>query len=442
LNSATEVPVSVDASDARLGQLLFDRYQVRRVVADGGMGRVYEALDKQEKRHVALKILHAELAKDQIAVERFKREFEVSSQLSNVHIVEVLDFTATADGSHALVMEFLQGEELRATLKRERRLPRARVVRLVSQVALGLDDAHAKSLVHRDLKPDNLFLCQTAAGDMVKVLDFGSVRDNAANAKKLTVVGTTIGSPFYMSPEQAQGLDGLDRRADVWSLAAIAYECLTGEVPFMGNNGPSILLEILTKEPRLPSSVAGGIPRGVERALLHALKKPVGLRTSSVGQFADELGAGFGLAADHERWARTPEHELEQQMAEAQAARLNAPASEPVPASASDEFFGELGGLGWSERSPAIAEQPRAPASEAARKLPTLPPTSGATSNGGHRNSAPANASRSSGAPPSGDVPSSLSLSPVLHDRSRWLAVAGVAVVALLVGIALVLLLN
>jgi serine/threonine protein kinase len=326
------------------------------------------------------------------------------------------------------VMEFLQGEELRATLKREQRLAPARVVRLVSQVALGLDDAHAKSLVHRDLKPDNLFLCQTAAGDIVKVLDFGSVRDNAAHAKKLTVVGTTIGSPFYMSPEQAQGLDGLDRRADVWSLAAIAYECLTGEVPFTGNNGPSILLEILTKEPKLPSSLAGGIPRGVDRALLHALRKHMGLRTTTVGQFADELGAGYGLAADHKTWAHTPERELEQQISQAQAAARNAPVSEPAPASASDDFFGD-GGLGWSERAPAVAGKPAAPAS-AAREFPTLPPTSGVP------------ASSSSASVAGNSAPSSLSLSPALHDRSRWLAVVGVAVVALLLGVALVLLLN
>ena len=155
-------------------------------------------------------------------------------------------------------MEFLYGEELRATLKREKVIPPARVVRMLSQVAIALDEAHARKLVHRDLKPDNLFLCQTREGDIVKILDFGSVKDKNEGAKKLTVLGTTIGSPFYMAPEQAQGLETLDHRADVWALAAIAYECMTGSVPFKGNNGPSILLEILTKEPKPPSQAAAG----------------------------------------------------------------------------------------------------------------------------------------------------------------------------------------
>ena len=189
LNSATQVPVASDEQDARIGQLMCNRYQVRRVVADGGMGRVYEALDMNER--LALKVLHPEVVVDQVAVERFKREYEVSQELPHSHIVDVLDFQPTHDGSYALVMEFLYGEELRATLKREGVMPPARVIRMLSQVAIGLDAAHEKSLVHRDLKPDNLFLCQTADGDIVKILDFGSVKDKADGAKKLTVLHVT-----------------------------------------------------------------------------------------------------------------------------------------------------------------------------------------------------------------------------------------------------------
>jgi len=158
LTSATQVPVLADDQDARIGQLVCNRYQVRRVVADGGMGRVYEALDMQERRNVALKVLHPDVANDQVAVERFKREFEVSKLLPHDHIVEVLDFQPTTDGSFALAMEFLYGEELRATLKREQTMAPGRMIRMLSQVAIGLDGAHARQLVHRDLKPDNLFL--------------------------------------------------------------------------------------------------------------------------------------------------------------------------------------------------------------------------------------------------------------------------------------------
>jgi eukaryotic-like serine/threonine-protein kinase len=314
LYSATQVPVAGNDSSGRVGQVLLERYQVRRIIADGGMGRVYEALDLIEHRHVAVKVLRPEVANDEVAIERFKREFEVSAQLSSVYVIDVLDFRPTRDGSYALIMEFLYGEELRATLRRERSIPPERIVRLLAQVSLALDEAHDKSLVHRDLKPENLFLCQTSEGDIAKVLDFGSVRDNGSTAKKLTVMGTTIGSPYYMPPEQAQGLESLDRRADVWALGAIAYECLTGEVPFKGINGPSILLEILTKEPVAPSQLAGvakvDVPAAVDQAILGALQKAVASRTPSAGAFAAQLGRAYGLDGSHADWAVTTEQQL------------------------------------------------------------------------------------------------------------------------------------
>jgi len=292
------------------------RYQVRRVVADGGMGRVYEAMDLHDKTRVAVKVLHSDVARDSIAVERFKREFEVSKLLPHDHIVDVRDFRETEDKSYALVMEFLEGEELRNVLKREKRLSPERVVRMLSQAAIGLDEAHRRQLVHRDLKPDNLFLCGTREGDIMKLLDFGSVKDKSSMAKKLTVVGTTIGSPFYMAPEQAQGLETLDARADVWALAAITYECLTGKVPFQGINGPSILLAILTKDP-LPPTQAGKdgpvpIPPSVDELMEVALAKNPNIRTRTVGELADAVGRAYGLTGDHLAWAFTPQAVLGQ----------------------------------------------------------------------------------------------------------------------------------
>ncbi len=373
LGRATSVPVQVDGNDARVGQLICQRYQIRRVVADGGMGRVYEALDLQLKRNVAVKILHADVANDEVAVERFKREFAVSKQVPHSHIVEVLDFQPTTDSTYALVMEYLYGEELRATLKRETVVSPARLVRMLSQVALGLDKAHSQKLVHRDLKPDNLFLAQTSEGDIVKILDFGSVKDKGESAKKLTVLGTTIGSPFYMAPEQAQGLDTLDHRADVWALAAIAYECVTGQVPFQGNNGPSILLEILTKEPRPPSVAAAGrkypVPPSLDRVLSHAFKKMAALRIASVGALADDVGHAYGLTGDHAAWAVTREAELAQQI-EARMPELLAQAPAPAPAkTVADDFFGESAALG--EGMDAAMAAANVPASAPAAYRPT-----------------------------------------------------------------------
>jgi serine/threonine-protein kinase len=313
------------------------------------MGRVYEALDMREKRNVALKVLHAEVAGDEVAVERFKREFEVSKQLPHDYIVEVLDFLPTKDASYALAMEYLYGEELRATLKREVVISPARLVRMLSQIAIGLDEAHRRNFVHRDLKPDNLFLGQTSDGDIVKILDFGSVKDKGESAKKLTVLGTTIGSPFYMAPEQAQGLETLDHRADVWALAAIAYECVTGQVPFQGSNGPSILLEILTKDPKPASLTAQGkkypVPATLDRVLAQAFKKMASLRMESVGALADAVGRAYGLEGGHVAWARTREVELAQQIEERLPSILSTKLDAPKKTVA-DDFFGESSALG------------------------------------------------------------------------------------------------
>lgn len=414
LTSATQVPVQADADDPRVGQLFCERYQIRRVVADGGMGRVYEALDMQERRNVALKVLHADVARDEVSVERFKREFEVSRTLPHRHIVDVLGFQATHDGTYALVMEFLYGEELRATLKREGVISPARLVRMLAQTALALDAAHAMKLVHRDLKPDNLFLCQTPEGDIVKVLDFGSVKDKGESAKKLTVLGTTIGSPFYMAPEQAQGLDTLDHRADVWALAAIAYECMTAHVPFAGSNGPSILLEILTKDPKPPSEVGRGqkypVPPTLDPVMAHAFKKMQALRTESVGALADDVARAYGLDGSHTLWATVPEGEIaakiEAKMPELMATKVVVPAA---PADASDSFFGESDALGAG--APGGAALPPVPASRA-----------------------PAPASRASAA-------ADLAAAGIPTGAPSWLPIALVGGGALLVGVIIVLLL-
>lgn len=340
LTHASMIPAAGTSDDPRVGTRLCDRYEVRRVVADGGMGRVYEGIDKQTNTRVAIKVLHSEVARDDVSLERFKREYAFSSQLPHDHIVKVLDFQKDpASGVWLLVMEFLDGEELRFVLKREKAIPPERVVRMLSQVAIGLDGAHARELVHRDLKPDNLFLCGSREGDHVKILDFGSVKDKSKDAKKLTVLGTTIGSPFYMAPEQAQGLETLDARADVFALAAITYECITGKVPFSGSNGPSILLAILTKDPEPPTAAAQGgkypVPAALDDVLEVALAKNPNIRTKTVGELATAVGRAYGLEGDHLAWAKTPQHELAKMIEEA---RARAPQAAPALEAAADPF--------------------------------------------------------------------------------------------------------
>ena len=330
------LPVAPDATDPRIGMRLGGRYEIRRVVADGGMGRVYEGVDKQGNARIAVKVLHNEVNKDEVALERFKREYEISALLPHDHIVAVMDFQFDQQQKvWIMVMEFLDGEELRVVLKKDKFLPPERIIRMMSQIAMGLDEAHARQFVHRDLKPDNVFLCGTREGDVVKLLDFGSVKDKNKDAKKLTVMGTTIGSPYYMAPEQAQGLETLDARADVFALAAIAYECITGSVPFKGTNGPSILLAILTKDPDPPSRSAAlakyPIPPSLDEVMETALVKNPNIRTKSVGDLADAIGHAYGLEGDHRAWAKIPQATLAQQV-EAGRAKAMAPRAVAVPA--------------------------------------------------------------------------------------------------------------
>ncbi len=163
------------------------------------------------------------------------------------------------------------------------------------------------------------------------------------------MLGTTIGSPFYMAPEQAQGLDTLDHRADVWALAAIAYECVTGHVPFQGNNGPSILLEILTKEPKPPSEVGKGqkhpVPPTLDVVMAQAFKKMPALRWSSVGAFADAVAQAYGLEGSHTHWANVPEAEITARIDAKMPALMQAAAAPKRSADAADSFFGESDAL-------------------------------------------------------------------------------------------------
>ena len=307
------IPTPSDPTDPFVGFTLAGKYEIRRVVADGGMGRVYEARQLEGQKRVAVKILHADIAEDPVHLERFKREAETSRLLEHSNIVDVFDFAeqkpapGRKDGAWFLVMEYLDGDELRAVINRDKTLPMPRVIRMISQAAIGLDGAHARGLVHRDLKPDNLFLVRTRDGDTVKLLDFGSVKFTKGQDKgqKLTMMGTTIGSPFYMSPEQAKGVPDLDQRADVWAIGAIVYECAVGKVPFTAPNGPQILFKILGEEPMPPSFANDAAPPELDDFMVKALAKKREQRYQSCGALADALGQAFGLTGTHLDWAAT-----------------------------------------------------------------------------------------------------------------------------------------
>ncbi len=373
-----DVVPAKDPKDPLVGCEVAGRYELRRVIANGGMGRVYEARELARQERVAVKILHADVAEDDVNIERFRREAMTSQELLHDHVVQVIDFASVgglpgrAGTSWYLVMEYLDGEELRHVLSREKVVPVPRVLRIVSQLALALDSAHARGFVHRDLKPDNVFLVRGHDGDRVKLLDFGSVKFTKGQdrGQKLTVMGTTIGSPFYMSPEQAQGLPELDHRTDAWAVAVIVYEMTVGKVPFYAANGAQILFKILGDEPLPPTFANASAPPQLDELLLKALRKAPEDRFQSVGAFALALGRVFGLAGDVPMWAAMSEEALTAALAEA-AARTPPPVSvAPPPPPPRATYPGES----WAPSPPAVygAAPPMAPPHAAAPTGPRV----------------------------------------------------------------------
>ncbi|MEM1418701.1 MAG: serine/threonine-protein kinase, partial [Myxococcota bacterium] len=310
-------------TDPRIGTQLGDYVVVARV-ADGAMGRVYEGRHAETRARVAIKVLHAEVMKDDVAVERFRREYDAAEELDHPGVIDVLDFGAATDGAPYMTMEYLEGEELSEALKHAGTFAPARTVRAVSQLAAALDAAHSFGFIHRDLKPENIFLVRTEQGDRVKILDFGSVKLQMETGPKLTAFGTTLGSPYYMSPEQAMGKLDIDQRTDVFAIAAIAYEMATGNVAFEGSNVAEILMKIMNADPPPPSGINAAYPHAFDDVIDRALSKDKTGRPGTVGALADAIAGAFGLEASHRRWA-------EASLAEIDAALAGATPPEPVP---------------------------------------------------------------------------------------------------------------
>jgi serine/threonine-protein kinase len=325
-------------ADGRLGARYGDYVVVARV-ADGAMGRVYEGRHAQTKDRVAVKVLHDDVAKDRVAVERFKREYETARDLSSPFVVNVIDFGETppvSDGpgkSWFMTMEYLAGRELGALLRQSGAVPVARALRVICQVAIGLDDAHSFGVIHRDLKPDNLFLCEGPNGDEVRILDFGSVKLQMETGPKLTAFGTTLGSPYYMSPEQAMGKQDVDQRTDVFALTAIIYETLSGKVAFDGQAVAQILMKLINEMPIPLSAQKSGLPPSLDDVIEKGLAKEKRERYGTTIELAAAALSAFGLSVDPgragiEAWGQKSVEEIEASLASA-----TPPAPKPFGAS-------------------------------------------------------------------------------------------------------------
>ena len=235
----------------KVGEIVGGKYRLLRYLASGGMGDVYEAQHTVVKRRFAIKLLHAELAAQRESLARFQREAQAAGALESENVAASVDFGIAEDGSPYIVMEYLAGESLRALADRLQRLPLSRAADLVVQACRGVGAAHKAGIVHRDLNPQNLFVCRREDGtDLVKVLDFGVAKLEAIESAE-TRTGTILGTPAYLSPEQARGERTVDHRTDIYGLGAVLYELLSGKKPHPGDTHNAILHHICS-QPALP----------------------------------------------------------------------------------------------------------------------------------------------------------------------------------------------
>src|SRR4051812_18297747 len=270
--------------NARLGTALEGRYTVDREVGRGGMATVYLARDLRHNRRVALKVLNPELGAV-LGVERFLAEIEVTANLQHPNLLPLFD-SGTADGLLFYVMPFVEGESLRARLGREQQLPVEEAVRIAVAIAAALDYAHAHGVIHRDLKPENILL---QAGQPV-IADFGiALAVSNAGGARVTQTGLSLGTPQYMSPEQATGDRVIDGRTDIYSLAAMTYEMLAGEPPHSGTSAQAIIAKLMTTDPQPVRVLRPSVPAHVAMAVEQALAKLPADRFASAKDFAAAL---------------------------------------------------------------------------------------------------------------------------------------------------------
>ena len=292
-----ELADDVERTDPLIGRVLDGRYRIERSVGEGGMGIVYLATHVTLNKRMAVKVLRGEMARDQDVVQRFVQEAQASSAIGHPNIIDISDFGRLPDNAVYFVMEYLEGEPLTDRIARSRGLSVREALPILEQIASALSSAHSSGIVHRDMKPDNIFLIQRGqTRDFVKVLDFGIAKVGGA-ASKLTKTGTVFGTPHYMSPEQAAG-QTVDQRTDIYALGVIMYEMVTGKVPFDADTFMGILSKHMFEPPRPPTEVGEKADLGaLEPVILRALAKKPEQRYQSM----DDLIVDLGLVRSGER---------------------------------------------------------------------------------------------------------------------------------------------
>ncbi|HKU41646.1 MAG TPA: serine/threonine-protein kinase [Polyangiales bacterium] len=300
---ATELEAAPEDDDPLLGTVVGESYEIVRVIGEGGMGRVYEARHvRLPGKRFAVKVLHADLARQPEVVSRFLQEAQATSVLAHANIVAVVDVNRAPDGRPFIVAELLEGEQLADYLDRVKTLSIPEAVSICRQVCAALAAAHERDIVHRDIKPENVFLVGPSGKRTVKVLDFGISRlgDGAAN---LTKTGMVMGTPAYMPPEQARGAR-VDHRADIYAVGAILYEAVTGRRPFDGPDLMATLSAVLSEEPARPCTLNASLPPALEMTIQRAMAKQPNERHRTMLELDAELATfdqspGSPLGAAH-----------------------------------------------------------------------------------------------------------------------------------------------
>jgi eukaryotic-like serine/threonine-protein kinase len=297
---------SGDGAPLASGTILDGKYRIERLLGEGGMGRVYQAVHLGIGRDVALKVLMREFNEMADVVARFRREAWAANRIQHANIVEILDSGATGDGQLYYAMEYLVGTDLGEVIHREGKLKAERAIRIAVQICEGLAAAHDADVIHRDLKPENVFIvARPDAPEFVKIVDFGIA--HMPGGKEITLPGLAMGTPEYMSPEQAENRD-YDHRADIYSMGVVLYEMLTGTVPFRGTTYNEVLYRKISEKVVPPRQRGGELSEELERLVLSALDNRPASRPQTMRQMAYELRKILeGRAAAVAQLLRLPE---------------------------------------------------------------------------------------------------------------------------------------
>lgn len=275
------------------GHLIDGKYEIVRLIGEGGMGAVYEGRNRFISRRVAIKVLHPERAQtDPSALQRFEREAQAAGRIGSDHILEVIDLGTLPSGERYLVMEFLDGETLAERIERLGRMTPRELQPILAQALVGLAAAHKAGIVHRDLKPENVFILKEKAGrsDFVKLIDFGISKFNLPGADfSMTRTGALMGTPYYMSPEQAKGASNVTGQTDLYSLGVIAFEALTGRVPYDGTTFNDLMFKIVLSETPNAEDLVSGLDPAFAAIVRRAMDRELARRFQSADEFLAAL---------------------------------------------------------------------------------------------------------------------------------------------------------